>query len=148
MKNKFHHIVRAVMLKDNKLLLAEYIGHHYFLPGGHVEVGESAENALIRELREELGVNCSIKQFLGVIENQWEDREVLHYEINHIFEVDSQELHIDLRPKSKESHLAFHWIDYNQEALHTYKIMPAPSVKELLERKLSDELLNCWISNF
>ena len=71
------------MIKDEKLLVAEYIGYHYFLPGGHVEVGESAENALIRELREELGVNCSIKQFLGVI-----------------------------------------------------------------ERKLSDELLNCWISNF
>ncbi|HFK1457591.1 TPA: NUDIX domain-containing protein [Bacillus cereus] len=148
MSNKFHHIVRAVMIKDKKLLVAEYIGHHYFLPGGHVEVGESAENALIRELREELGVNCSIKQFLGVIENKWEDREVLHHEINHIFEIDSQELHIDFIPKSKESHLAFHWIDYNQEALHTYKIMPAPSVKELLERKLSDELLNCWISNF
>ncbi|MGN4443585.1 NUDIX domain-containing protein [Bacillus cereus group sp. MYBK79-1] len=148
MKTKFHHIVRAVMIKDKKLLAAEYIGHHYFLPGGHVEVGESAENALTRELQEELGVNCSIKQFLGVIENQWEDREVLHHEINHMFEIDSQELHIDFTPNSKESHLAFHWIDYNQEALNTYKIMPAPSVKELLERKLSDELLNCWISNF
>ncbi|MCC1488262.1 NUDIX domain-containing protein [Bacillus tropicus] len=148
MKSKFHHIVRAFIVKDKKLLVAEYIGHHYFLPGGHVEVGESAENALIRELREEIGVNCSIKQFLGVIENKWQDQEVLHHEINHIFEIDSQELHIDFIPKSKESHLAFHWIDYNQEALHTYKIMPAPSVKELLERKLSDELLNCWISNF
>ncbi|OUB30101.1 DNA mismatch repair protein MutT [Bacillus thuringiensis serovar yunnanensis] len=148
MKSKFHHIVRAVMIKNEKILVAEYIGHHYFLPGGHVEIGESVENALIRELREELGVNCSIQQFLGVIENQWQDKEVLHHEINHIFEVESQDLHTDLTPKSSESHLAFHWIDYNKEALNHYEIMPMPLVKELLERKLSDELLNCWISNF
>lgn len=114
MKSKFHHIVRAIMIKDEKLLVAEYIGHHYFLPGGHVEIGESAENALIRELREELGVTCSIKQFLGVIENQWQAKETLHHEINHIFEIDSNELKSDFTPISKESHLAFHWIDFNK----------------------------------
>ncbi len=38
MKSKFHHIVRAVMIKDEKLLVAEYIGQHYFLPGGHIEI--------------------------------------------------------------------------------------------------------------
>ncbi|MEH6935671.1 DNA mismatch repair protein MutT, partial [Bacillus sp. JJ783] len=26
MKSKFHHIVRAIMIKDEKLLVAEYIG--------------------------------------------------------------------------------------------------------------------------
>ncbi|MEK7016352.1 NUDIX domain-containing protein [Bacillus sp. FSL R9-9410] len=148
MKSKFHHIVRAIMIKDEKLLVAEYIGHHYFLPGGHVEIGESVENALLRELREELGVTCSIKQFLGVIENQWQDNETLHHEINHIFEIDSNELKSDFTPISKESHLAFHWIDFNKENINSYTIMLTPSVKELLERKLSDELLTCWISNF
>ncbi|MBE7150933.1 NUDIX domain-containing protein [Bacillus mycoides] len=148
MKSKFHHIVRAIMIQDEKLLVAEYIGYHYFLPGGHVEIGESAENALIRELREELGVTCSIKQFLGVIENQWQAKETLHHEINHIFEIDSNELKSDFTPISKESHLAFHWIDFNKENINSYTIMPTPSVKELLERKLSDELLTCWISNF
>ncbi|RAN78393.1 NUDIX domain-containing protein [Bacillus sp. SRB_331] len=143
MKSKFHHIVRAIMIQDEKLLVAEYIGHHYFLPGGHVEIGESAENALIRELREELGVTCSIKQFLGVIENQWQAKETLHHEINHIFEIDSNELKSDFTPISKESHLAFHWIDFNKENINSYTIMPTPSVKELLERKLSDELLTC-----
>ncbi|ETT83541.1 NUDIX domain-containing protein [Bacillus mycoides] len=148
MKSKFHHIVRAIMIKDEKLLVAEYIGYHYFLPGGHVEIGESAENALIRELREELGVTYSIKQFLGVIENQWQAKETLHHEINHIFEIDSNELKSDFTPISKESHLAFHWIDFNKENINSYTIMPTPSVKELLEKKLSDELLTCWISNF
>ncbi|MBJ7985901.1 MULTISPECIES: NUDIX domain-containing protein [Bacillus] len=148
MKSKFHHIVRAIMIKDEKLLVAEYIGHHYFLPGGHVEIGESAENALLRELREELGVTCSVKQFLGVIENQWQAKETLHHEINHIFEIDSNELKSDFTPISKESHLAFHWIDFNKENINSYTIMPTPSVKELLEIKLSDELLTCWISNF
>ena len=38
MKSKFHHIVRAVMIKDEKLLVAEYIGHHYFLPGAMLKL--------------------------------------------------------------------------------------------------------------
>ncbi len=28
------------MIKNEKILVAEYIGHHYFLPGGHIEIGE------------------------------------------------------------------------------------------------------------
>lgn len=135
------------MIENEKLLVAKYIGHHYFLPGGHVEVGESAEKALIRELHEELGASCIIKQFLGVIENQWHDKETTHYEINHIFEIDSKDLNNSETPISKESHLAFHWIDFNKENLNTYKIMPNPTINELLEKRLSDELTNCWISN-
>jgi len=46
--------------------------------------------------------------FLGVIENDWQDSETLHYEINHVFEVYSKDLHSDIAPISKESHLAFH----------------------------------------
>lgn len=146
MKTKFHHIVRGIIIKDEKLLIANYIGHHYFLPGGHVELGESAEKALIRELKEELGIDCIVKRFLGVIENQWED-ETLHYEINHVFEFDSSDLSSYLSPTSKESHLTFRWITPNEENLTTYKIMPDPSVRRLIEKVQKEELSSCWLSN-
>ncbi|WP_242223346.1 NUDIX domain-containing protein [Bacillus cereus group sp. BfR-BA-01380] len=51
--------------------------------------GESVENALKREWEEEIGADYSIEKFLGVIENQWRDGDTLHYEINHVFQVNS-----------------------------------------------------------
>ncbi|MEH7456597.1 NUDIX domain-containing protein [Bacillus sp. JJ1127] len=147
MKTKFHHIVRGIIIKDNKLLLSNYKGHHSFLPGGHVELGEPAECALIRELKEEIDVDCEVKHFLGVIENEWQDSETLYYEINHAFEVYSKDLHSDITPISKESHLNFHWIIPNNENLITYKIMPEPSVQRLIEKFKKEDLSNCWNSN-
>ena len=93
-----------------------------------MELGEPAECALIRELKEKIDIDCEIKRFLGVIENEWQDSKTLHYEINHVFEVDSNDLHSDIEPISKESHLIFSWIIPNNENLIAYKIMPDLSV--------------------
>ncbi|UOQ49769.1 NUDIX domain-containing protein [Gracilibacillus caseinilyticus] len=58
MKQPFHHLARGVLAKENKVLVAHALGQkNTFLPGGHIEFGESAMDALIREVREELGVN-------------------------------------------------------------------------------------------
>jgi ADP-ribose pyrophosphatase YjhB (NUDIX family) len=52
--------VRAVVLDKRKVLLVRHTyvkGWH--LPGGAVDRGESAESAVVRELREECGVCCT-----------------------------------------------------------------------------------------
>ncbi len=82
-------IVRAVIRRGGEILLAHKIGEsNTFLPGGHVELGEYAKEALRRELSEELGVDSDIGEFVGVLEHKFTDRYGTAYEeVNLIFEV-------------------------------------------------------------
>jgi|SRR5471032_1071389 8-oxo-dGTP diphosphatase len=66
-------IVNGLLLADGKVLLARrsparkaYPGLWSF-PGGHVEVGENLQEALVREMREELGIVPIVFEALDLI---------------------------------------------------------------------------------
>jgi ADP-ribose pyrophosphatase YjhB (NUDIX family) len=110
MQKHFHLRVRAIIRSGERVLLARMKGKSYsFLPGGHHEVGETLVQTLVRELREELGVEAVVKNYLGVVENGWPEDEEYHYEINHIFTADVPELRAGASPASKEDELEFFW---------------------------------------
>lgn len=110
MQNPFHHLARGIFIRDNKVLLAQAVGYtNTFLPGGHIEFGESAKDALIREIEEELGIRCTVGSLLGLVEHKWEKQGILHCEINQVFKVESEELKTDYNPRSSEAHLEFFW---------------------------------------
>lgn len=54
-------------------------------PGGKIEVGETAESCLKRELKEELGIDVTVGRELDVIEYQYPDKLVrlLFYEVEY-----------------------------------------------------------------
>jgi ADP-ribose pyrophosphatase YjhB (NUDIX family) len=63
--------VRAIIIKDSKLLVIERnkFGHVYYtLPGGGLELHETPEQALTRELAEETGVLADIDHLVTVEE--------------------------------------------------------------------------------
>ena len=57
----FNYRVCAVMKHDGKLLaMKNYSSPYYYLPGGRVNMNETAEGAIIRELKEELGIEANV----------------------------------------------------------------------------------------
>ncbi len=58
---RFNYRVCAVMVRRGKLLaMHDEVSPYYYLPGGRVKLHERAEDALVREVREELGVEAKI----------------------------------------------------------------------------------------
>lgn len=62
-------VVCALIERDGLVLVAQRPAHKHLplkweFPGGKVETGESPENAIVRELREELGCDFTISRAL------------------------------------------------------------------------------------
>lgn len=56
----FNYRVAAVLLRKGRLLAMREGESYYYLPGGRAKLGETAEAALLREIREELGVEAAL----------------------------------------------------------------------------------------
>lgn len=70
----YRQAVRAVVFKDNKLLVIHTNKGDYKFPGGGIEQEENHNDALIREVREEAGLQVKrVKDLIGVIIEQRPD---------------------------------------------------------------------------
>ena len=73
-------VAAAIIFREEKVLCVqrpenakEYISLKWEFPGGKVEVGESREKALVREIREELSVDMEGSEFLMTVEHTYPD---------------------------------------------------------------------------
>ena len=69
----------GVLIRDGKILVQrDRDGYEYALPGGHVKIGETLEDGLIREYKEETGADIKCERFFWSEEcfYTWEGKQV------------------------------------------------------------------------
>ncbi len=137
-------IARAVIIYDRQILLVRKKKSDYsFLPGGHVEFGESAVSALRREIKEETGLRISVRRFLGVIEHCWRKRRRRHAEVNLVFAAQLNKPAATVR--SVESKLEFFWQDIGR--LKDVNLMPS-CLARILPVWINTQPHPSWASDF
>ena len=75
-------VAAGLVVRDGRVLISRrpegrHQGGKWEFPGGKLEVGESPEEALVRELREELGIETKTGRIREVKFYQYPDRDVL-----------------------------------------------------------------------
>lgn len=102
-------IARGVCIQNGKVLLCRAKGGATtYLPGGHIEFGETGRQALVREIKEEMGVDATAGVFLGVVENQFRQHGKPHAEINLVYRLTLPE---GTAATAQEDWIAFEWRD-------------------------------------
>ena len=112
------NVVAAVIIRDGKVFATQR-GYGEFkdwweFPGGKIEAGESPQQALVREIREELDATIEVGELLQTVE--W-DYPTFHLTL-HCFwcELTCEALHLN-------EHEAASWLD--REHLRSVKWLPA-----------------------
>lgn len=60
-RKKFNYRVCAIIISNNKILaMHDERSPYFYLPGGRVQMGETAEHAVVREVEEELNITPKI----------------------------------------------------------------------------------------
>lgn len=118
----FNYRVCAIMISAGKILaMHDERSPYYYLPGGRVKMGETAEKAVIREVREELGITAKIVRPLWLNQSFFtEDVSNLDYHelcIYYLMDITGTDLlsrgNVFTIAEGKHSH-RFEWLKFEQ----------------------------------
>jgi 8-oxo-dGTP diphosphatase len=75
-------VAAAVIIEDGRVLLTrrnegQHLAGMWEFPGGKLEDGESPEEALVRECREECGIEVGVAEVLDVTHHRYPEKDVL-----------------------------------------------------------------------
>lgn len=148
-QGRFYYCVRAVIIRKGKLLaMHDEIAPHYYLPGGKVGIGETAEEAVLREVKEELFIDAKIVRalwfdqtfFTEKVKNERYHELGLYY----LLEISDNDLTESEFVRYEGKHtLRFEWVPFNElkdkylypEFIKTAIFYLPDTIKMIIERE-------------
>lgn len=128
----------GIIIHNNKVLTHKNVNKdHYCLPGGRVEIGESSEQTIRREIYEELKKKIEIKEYAATIENFFEVEKKKYHEIYFLYRIeflDDEDKKIDYTMHNMEGkeYLQYKWLELDK--IDEYDILPT-CLKDMLKSK-------------
>lgn len=104
----------GVIIRNNKILLLfrDKNNEQYFiLPGGGIEIGETPEQAMVREIAEECSSRCTIIKFLF---SQAEEGKLAYY---FLLDLENEEPVLggpEIKKQSQKNYYEFVWLGYDE----------------------------------
>lgn len=117
---KFGEEILCVQKPDHTF---DYIAYKYEFPGGKIEEGESHEQALLREITEELNLKVSIRSFFTTITHSYPDFELTMH--SYVCITHTKELTLN-------EHIAYQWLTTADLVLLDWAAADLPIVKKLM----------------
>lgn len=139
----------VVIIHDNKILLHRNVNSdHYALPGGRVEIGESSEKTVKREIMEETGKEIELTGYVATIENFFEMEGRRYHEIFFVHQAEfkdekDRKIVDTIKNIEGKDYLKYEWIDLDEK--DRYPLLPKV-LEEILRKKefpmhrINDEL--------
>jgi 8-oxo-dGTP diphosphatase len=125
-------VVAAVIVDKGKVLCVqrgpakyEYISKKWEFPGGKVEIDESNIEALQREIKEELHVDITVKDFLITVDHEYPDFEL----VMHSFICSTNSTKLTLT-----EHINFEWLEKSALKSLDWAEADVPIVEKLMQQ--------------
>ncbi len=122
-------VVAAVIEFEGKILCVQkgtakydYLSYKYEFPGGKVEVGESLQQAIIREIAEELDMTISVRSHLMTVNHEYPDFTIT---------MDTFMCNTTTNKPSLTEHVDYHWLLREQLDTLEWAAADKPIVREL-----------------
>jgi 8-oxo-dGTP diphosphatase len=123
-------VVAAVIINNNKVLCVQrgdnkydYIAFKYEFPGGKVEVGETKQAALVREIEEELNLKINIESEFLTVNHTYPDFMLIMHSF--ICSCDNPILNLT-------EHINFKWLNKNELTTLDWAGADIPIVNKLV----------------
>jgi len=133
----FNYRVAGVAILNGKVLLHKTPSDNFWsLPGGRAELFEFSKATLLREMKEETGMDVQVGEMLWISENFFRYNGIKHHEIGFYFKMEIPDLkdQNDFSGSEGQEELLFKWIDV--ESLGSVKIYPQFLAAELARNPL------------